>query len=156
MTSMCSPWCGYGPTRSHSCAAGKELALSSGQQDFHFRYQSNNYGLDARICGAETLRAMKDHVLASEYAGKRAFRELYVGQIVSATVKTPCAASMLQTVLQLPDTAHNQVRQYVEALNALQIPAELDWITRGVRSVADLFSRALTPPQSIATPQTTR
>ena len=59
------------------------------RQDFHFRYQSNNYGLSGRIYDCETLRAMKDHVMASDYANKRDLHGCYVDRIVSVTAKTP-------------------------------------------------------------------
>ncbi|HKM62735.1 MAG TPA: hypothetical protein VJY39_09620 [Acidisphaera sp.] len=68
------------------------------RQDFHFRYQTNNYGLNGSICDYATLLAMKDHVIASTYADWRGFRDLYVDEIVSATVKTPCAASSLPDI----------------------------------------------------------
>src|SRR5580658_1523641 len=67
------------------------------RQDFHFRYHSNNYGLSGRSCDCETLREMKDHPIASDYANKRGLLDccVDVDRIVSVTAKTPCAASIV-------------------------------------------------------------
>ena len=116
------------------------------KQDFHFRYQSNNYGLNGRICDGATLLAMKDHVLASDYANKRAFRDVYLDQIIGVTAKTPCAASMLPSVFCEPNKARDHIRCYVDALGTLTIPTELGWVGDRVKCLIELFSRVLSKP----------
>jgi hypothetical protein len=111
------------------------------RRDFHFRYQSNNYGLSGRICDGETLRAMKDHVFVSVYADKRGLRDCYVDRIISVTAKTPCAASMLASLFGPAAKARESVRSYVDKLKSLAIPAEYAWIRAGVGDLIDLFSR---------------
>jgi hypothetical protein len=111
------------------------------RQDFHFRYQSNNYGLSGRICDSETLRAMKDHVIASDYANKRDLHDCYVDRIVSVTAKTPCAASMVTSLFAPGANARGIVRGYVDTLRALPIPAGFEWIAGGVGGLIDLFSQ---------------
>jgi hypothetical protein len=111
------------------------------RQDFHFRYQSNNYGLSGRICDGETLRAMKDHVMGSDYANKRGLHDCYVDRIVSVTAKTPCAASMVTSLFAPGAKAKEIVRSYVDTLRALTIPAGSEWIAAGVGELIDLFSQ---------------
>jgi type I pantothenate kinase len=111
--------------------------------DFTFRYQSNNYGISSNICDLATMRAMKEHIAASDYADKHALRDVYVDKIISVTAKTPCSASMLQDILSEPNKAREHVRRYVEALSALVIPAELGWVADRVKCLIDLFSQVL-------------
>jgi hypothetical protein len=111
------------------------------RQNFHFRYQSNNYGLNGRICDSETLRAMKDHVIASDYANKRGLHDCYVDRIVSVTAKTPCAASMLTSLFAPAANAKEIVRSYVDTLRALAIPVGFEWIAEGLGGLIDLFSQ---------------
>jgi hypothetical protein len=111
------------------------------RQEFHFRYQSNNYGLSGRICDGKTLRAMKDHVMASDYANKCGLYDGYVDRIVSVTAKTPCAASMVPLLFAPGAKAREIVRGYVDTLQALVIPAGFEWIAGGVGGLIDLFSQ---------------
>jgi hypothetical protein len=111
------------------------------RQDFHFRYQSNNYGLNSRICDNELLRAMKDHVIGSDYANKRGLRDCYVDRIVSVTAKTPCAASMVASLFAPGAKAKETVVSYIDTLKSLTIPAGFEWIGSGVRDLIDLFSQ---------------
>jgi hypothetical protein len=112
------------------------------RENSRMRYLSNNYGIMGRACDAETLFAMKDHVLASRYANVRCLRDTYTDQIVSATAKTPVAASMLKKFLFSPKQARIEIRRYVLGLRALQIPDGLDWIAARVPILIDLFSQA--------------
>ena len=111
------------------------------RQDFHYRYQSNNYGLSGRICDSETLRAMRDHVVGSDYANRRGLRDCYVDRIVSVTAKTPCAASMIASLFAPAANAKEIVRGYVDTLRSLIIPAELEWIGSGISDLIELFSQ---------------
>jgi hypothetical protein len=90
---------------------------------FHFRYQSNNYGINGRICDRETLIAMKDHILASDFANQRGLRDVYIDKVVSVTAKAPCSASMQPFVFA--EDPREQVRRYIAALQALTIPPAL-------------------------------
>jgi hypothetical protein len=111
------------------------------RQNFHFRYQSNNYGLNGRICDGETLRAMKDHVVGSQYANKRGLRDHYVDRIISVTAKTPCAASMVASLFAPAANAKEVVRGYVENLKSLTIPTGFEWIGSGVNDLIELFAQ---------------
>lgn len=103
---------------------GKPPAVLVGKQrPFSHRYQSNNYGIDGRICDAETLKGMKDHVQASEYANTHGLRDVYIDRFISATAKTPCSAQAIAMLFNKePGKAKDQVRQYVNALKVLEIP----------------------------------
>jgi hypothetical protein len=56
---------------------------------FGFRYHSNNYGVRGSICDPAALVGMKQHIAASEFADKRALRDLYVDQIISGPRRPP-------------------------------------------------------------------
>jgi hypothetical protein len=113
-------------------------AVLGRKSDFVYRYMSNNYGITGRICDAEMLVGMKDHILASDFANQRGLRDIYMDEIVSATAKTPCSASMLPYVFA--DNPHAHVRRYVAALRALIIPPTLGWMSLYVQRVIALFS----------------
>jgi len=115
------------------------------RQDANFKYQSNNYGLNGRVCDRETLVAMKDHVLASEYGAKRAFRDVYIEQIIGVTAKTPCSASILPAMFSQATMARWHVQRYIATLQALPIPKEVGWITEHITKVTELFSSAVAP-----------
>jgi hypothetical protein len=110
---------------------------------FSHRYQSNNYGLNGRIFDGEVLQGMKDHILGSEYANANGLRDVYINRIVSATAKTPCSAQAVAQMFRQPDKAQDYVRAYVAALEALDIPKSLPWVSSRVKSVLELFSAAL-------------
>ncbi len=121
--------------------SGQESQVIVGRRrDFGFRYQSNNYGLNGRICDRTTLLAMKDHVFASDYAKQRALRDVYIDQIVGVTAKTPCSALMLPLVFSESNKAREHVLRYVDALAALTIPSELSWIAGRIESLVRMFS----------------
>jgi hypothetical protein len=109
---------------------------------FSHRYQSNNYGINGRICDREMLLGMKDHVEGSEYANTHGLRDAYINRIISATAKTPCSAQAVVQIFREPGKAQHLVRQYISGLKAVQIPANLPWIAARVQKVIDLFSEA--------------
>lgn len=88
------------------------------------------------------LRAMKDHVIGSDYANRRGLRDCYLDHIISATAKTPCAASMVASLFAPGAKAKDMVRGYVDTLKSLTIPFGFDWIEGGVSDLIDLFSQA--------------
>ena len=95
----------------------------------------------AHICDASTLRGMKDHVLGSDYANGHQLRDYYIDRIVSATAKTPCAASMLQQIFSNPNVARDRVREYADNLRRLQIPEEFQWLSNRVALLINLFAQ---------------
>jgi hypothetical protein len=112
---------------------------------FSHRYQSNNYGLNGRICSGEALLNMKDHILGSEFANTKGLRDTYVNRIISATAKTPCSAQAVAQMFREPAKARSHVQAYVSALEALELPDNLPWISNRVKSVIELFSEAMQP-----------
>ena len=110
---------------------------------FSHRYQSNNYGINGRICDQETLLGMKDHVQASEFANSHGLRDVYIDRFISATAKTPCSAQAVAMIFRDPSRAKDHVRMYVDALKVLQIPETLPWISSRIGKLVELFSEAL-------------
>jgi hypothetical protein len=110
---------------------------------FSHRYQSNNYGLNGRVFAGEALEGMKDHILGSEYANTKGMRDTYINRVISATAKTPCSAQAVAQMFRHPDKAQDHVKAYVDALEALEIPKSLPWVSSRVKSVLELFTAAL-------------
>jgi hypothetical protein len=109
---------------------------------FSHRYQTNNYGLNGRVCDSEALLGMKDHVYASEYANEHGLRDVYIDRIISATTKTPCSARGLSEVFREPEKAAGRIHAYVDGLKAVKIPENMGWIADRVESLIELFSAA--------------
>jgi hypothetical protein len=125
---------------------GRPDVLVGVPRPFSHRYQSNNYGINGRICNNETLLNMKDHVLGSEFANTKGLRDTYVNRVLSATVKTPCSAQAVAQMFRDPAKARTHVQAYVTAIKALEIPGNLPWIAERLKNVIELFSEALGTP----------
>ena len=104
---------------------------------FRYRYCTNNYGLTPRALMRST--DLVEHTTACETAEALGFTDRQVDKVISATSKTPCAASWLS---KLPDDEadfERYVMDYVEILEAATIPAESRWIEAPLRKTLDLF-----------------
>jgi hypothetical protein len=117
--------------------------------NFSHRYQSNNYGINGRICDRATLLGMKDHALGSEWANSHGLRDVYIDTIISATAKTPCSALQLPRILHAPARAKEHVCRYVDALREVVIPTNLRWLANRVQSLIELFSAVANPAQPV-------
>ena len=69
------------------------------RQPFLYHFHTNNYGIHSRLCTAANLRGVKYHIDGSAYAVQAGFSRAVLPFVVSATVKTPCSASMLPGLL---------------------------------------------------------
>ncbi|WP_298357257.1 hypothetical protein [Rhodoblastus sp.] len=49
----------------------------------------------ARVCHRDVITGMKDHIIASAFAGTRNFRDCYVIALLGCTIETPCPADMM-------------------------------------------------------------
>jgi len=111
------------------------------RKGFDFRFQSNNYGLSSRICSEETLRAMTDHVEASRYADERGMSERIYPFIVSATVKTPCSASVLPGIAN-PKKFRKEIIAFAERFAQPALPPAYAWLRAPLQTMAELFRTA--------------
>jgi hypothetical protein len=109
------------------------------RKGFDFRYQSNNYGIDSRACTAAALRGMKDHVEASAYATAAGLRDGVYPFSISATVKTPCAASMVPGLLAGERGYRKTIAAFAKAFAKPAPPPELDWLRAPLAAIAALF-----------------
>jgi len=122
---------------------GQDCAFIWGRrQAFHFRFQSNNYGINGRICSPELLREMKDHVLASRFADNLALSEHVYSYPVSATVKTPCSASMLGALKKNKDQFRKDMQAFSKKYSAPDLPDEYAWLRDPLQEIARLFAAA--------------
>jgi hypothetical protein len=110
------------------------------RQDFHFRFQSNNYGINSRICTAEILRRMKDHVLASNFATEAGFTEAVLPYFISATIKAPSAASLASTALTDPALHLRQMHDFAERFSNPDLPEKYNWLKTPLSQIAKLFN----------------
>jgi hypothetical protein len=117
------------------------------RRDFGHRLQTNNYAITARTALSEHLRYLKDHVLGSVYANQRDLRDIYVDVVISATSKTPCSANLIGLLPHDPAAYRAFIHRYVDNLERLEIPAELDWMTEPLRETVALFHVILSRPE---------
>lgn len=109
------------------------------RRPFLYKYHTNNYGLHARLCRPEHLRAMKDHMDASDYAARLGFGHAELPFIVSATVKTPCSASMLHGLLTDEAGYDKDMVAFGEKFSKPTLPDDLAWLSQPVAQIAKLF-----------------
>lgn len=101
-----------------------------------FRFQTNNYAVHSRrLTDAERIRAIKDHIEASAYAQTHAFTQAIAPQVLSATVKTPASASILAKAFNSRHALHRAMVRAIDTLQALELPARLEWIGRPCRRI---------------------
>lgn len=137
-------------------ASESARTLVGARQDFHFRFQTNNYALGRSLALSGDLLRMKDHVEASRFADSAGIEDTYFPDVViSATNKTPASASRLPGLLADPSKSRSRLRDYVRNLEELSIPDELGWCESALRATIGLFrliadpdpkSRAPAPP----------
>jgi hypothetical protein len=123
---------------------GAATAAAVGRlEPFRYRYCTNNYGLTSRALGRSTR--LVEHTMASETAEALSFSDLHVDKVISATSKTPCSASWLY---KLPDNKaafKRYIMDYVEILEATEIPVDSRWIDVPLRKTLDLFRSVCAP-----------
>lgn len=107
------------------------------------RYHTNNYGLHPRLCIAPTIRVMVEHKDASAAADALGLIDCYYDVIVSATNKTPVAASVMESMALDADAFRNRVRDFVGMARALPLPPGAAWMAESLRMTRELFERAL-------------
>lgn len=107
-------------------------------EPFRYRYCTNNYGLTRRAL-ATGPAALVEHEDASERAAALGFVDAYVDTIVSATSKTPCAASWLRNLRDDEAAFRDYVGRYLDALRALELARGVAWIGAPLRKTLELF-----------------
>lgn len=108
-------------------------------ENFHFRFQTNNYGLSSRLCSHDNLAAMKDHIHASAFASKESFNELVLPSVVSATIKTPLSASRLPALFANPEHIESQFKKCIEIFAAPGLPPDYAWLAEPLSGIAQLL-----------------
>ena len=107
------------------------------------RYHTNNYGLHPRLCVAPTLGVMVEHKDASAAASALGLIDCYYDVIVSATNKTPVAASVMESMPLDADAFRDRVEDYIKMARALGLPPGAGWMAEPLRQTVELFERAL-------------
>jgi hypothetical protein len=108
--------------------------------DFGYRFHTNNYGLAPSVALSDHLPRLQDHILGSRYVDQIKLADTYFDVIISATNKTPCAASSIGKLPSDPAAYRASVRQYVRNLERLQIPPEVNWMAEPLNETIKLFS----------------
>jgi hypothetical protein len=111
------------------------------RQSFHFRFQSNNYAISSRICSPAMLRAMKDHVEASAHADRLGLTETVLPFAVSATVKTPCAASVVGGLVADKPAFVRDMAAFAGRFAAPDLPDQMAWLRDPLAEIAAMFGQ---------------
>lgn len=107
---------------------------------FHFRFQTNNYGVNLARCDLDSLSRMSDHVLASAYADENGLQDVAVSRVVSATVKTPLSASMLPIALSSARSLEQQLEEFVEMARGKEWRRAPGWLAESVAPAVRMVS----------------
>jgi len=110
------------------------------RRDFGYRFHTNNYGISSALILSEHLQHLKDHILGSRYADRIGLPDKYFDMIISATNKTPCAASSIGRLPIDPAAYRAGIRRYVDNLRRLSLPPELGWMAEPLDETISLFS----------------
>lgn len=113
------------------------------RQDFHFRFQTNNYAIPVSAAFIPLLAELSDHIWGSTAADRLGLVDEYCNVIVSATNKTPCSASIIQPLLKDKPAFIRLVESYVQSLRQVQLTPETAWCAEPVNASAALFEAAL-------------
>ena len=108
---------------------------------FDFRFQSNNYGIHSRRCDTiEKVKALADHILASQQAHREGYSEELLPIIVSATVKTPASASVLPVIMDDEKTLITLFEGFIARFAMPHLPARYRWISQPLQQIAQLVA----------------
>jgi hypothetical protein len=113
------------------------------RRDFHFRFQTNNYGISREIALTSNLLQLQDHIAASQFANDVGIGDSYFDVLISATNKTPCSASKLPGIVSDPQGYKAIIHDYVENLERLSIPVEMSWCEPALEATVVLFRSLL-------------
>lgn len=113
------------------------------QHAFPQRYHTNNYGLASHMRQPSHLAAMQDHFDASAHGDRMRLVDRHFPLIVSATNKTPCAASFLRTTVADADGFASLIAEQIRELNRYPIPDELGWMREPLAMTTRLFESVL-------------
>jgi hypothetical protein len=112
------------------------------RQAFRYRFQTNNYGISAKVALSPHLEHLKEHALGSVYADDQKLSDSYFDVVLSATNKTPCSLAMIRTLPSGRTEYRSYVRRYVESLRRLSVPSEMEWLKEPLEETTTLFSGA--------------
>jgi hypothetical protein len=113
------------------------------RQDFHFRFQTNNYAIPANAELIPLLPELSDHIWGSDAADRHGLVDEYHDIIVSATNKTPCSASVIPQLLKDKSAFIRLVENYVGSLRQVQLSPGTEWCAGPIDASANLFESAL-------------
>ena len=109
-----------------------------------YRFQTNNYGINQRIALADIVSQFKDHVAASHFVDAMGIKDTYFADtLISATNKTPCSASKLPGLIADPQSYTAAIHDYIENLETLSIPVEMNWCKPALAATVALFRSLL-------------
>jgi hypothetical protein len=121
---------------------GSSDALLGRREHFHFRYQTNNYGvLGDRVCRG-WFGGMKDHVGASEFADRNGLMDHLVSRPMAATFKTVWSASTLPLVTGGRKSVVAEMEGLIRSLDT-PIPSGYEWLEKSTAKLRLLVGGVL-------------
>jgi len=107
------------------------------------RYHTNNYALHPRLCVDPTLRVLIEHKDASAAADALGLIDCYHDVMVSATNKTPVAASVMEMLPLDAGAFRREVGRFVAMARTLVLPDAAAWMAEPLSRTSDLFTRVM-------------
>ena len=105
-----------------------------------YRFQTNNYAIHARRLGTvKNILALTDHIEASAYADAHGFTDYMASTVISATVKTPASASVLESAFKSRLALRRAFKRTIDGLHAVELPEKFGWLTRPSTQIARLL-----------------
>ncbi len=105
-----------------------------------YRFQTNNYAIHSRHLGSvKNILALKDHIEASVYADTHGFTDYVASTVISATVKTPASASMLESAFKNRYALRRAFKRTIDGIHAVELPEKFTWLTRPSAQIARLL-----------------
>ncbi len=104
------------------------------------RYQTNNYGIQARHCrvaGAD-LEALREHAAASDLADARGFVDRVLPEVLCAIIKTPTSVSRMPHLFERDDDCRADFEACITNFGAADLPERFAWVAEPARIIGRL------------------
>lgn len=118
------------------------------REHFHFRYQTNNYGVVGGRLGGDWFSGMKDHVRASEFADRNGLVDRFVSRPMAATFKTIWSASALPLVEGGRKAVVAELEGFLKSLD-VALPPGYEWLEDCRSRIGSLINAVLSGSSDI-------
>ena len=106
------------------------------------RYQTNNYGIQARhyrVPGPD-VEALKDHASASAFADARGFVDRVLPEVLCAIIKTPSSISRMPHLFEQDDDCRDYFESCIRNFTTLDLPESFAWVAEPACTIGRLIA----------------